>query len=407
MTIKYYHSLLLLMCLMVCGCSGQLYNSVTISKKANNIECGNSVEPYQKKLIEIAYNTAMAIPVDPFAKVRSANLEKIVDECLALGLIDEALGYTDDIPDWRKGNCFGKAAVYYAKKSDVDRAGDYITLAQGYYDDNQQWRNDQINVKLAEAYAWLGDYDKSQELCDTFEQESLVAEIVVVKILSGYCSFDYGVRELDKYFILEKYLPVMDSLSAYLKLYDKYYDQADRRELIENKVKSGFKTIAHIYRYMFLKELSEVALAHGDRDKAQSFISEMVDIVDGVKWRLEDEISLRARLVSLNYRSGNVQNADEKLLQIKQKLDSDLDSIIDIYRAGPERFIAEAYSVTGNKKQALVEYGWALELGMVNLNLRPRAESLVQTCCDMAVNGIEPDASMWNNIGKIYKDMCK
>ena len=64
------------------------------------------------------------------------------------------------------------------------------------------------------------------------------------------------------------------------------------------------------------------------------------------------------------------------------------EQIVDIYRAGALRAIAEAYQAMGDPPARSTSTARAVEEGVANPNSRPRAEDLVATCLSMAR---EPD----------------
>ena len=77
------------------------------------------------------------------------------------------------------------------------------------------------------------------------------------------------------------------------------------------------------------------------------------------------------------------------------------EEIVDIYRAGALRTIAETYQAMGETAAASKTYKQAIEAGIENPNSRPRAEDLSATLCSMAVHGVEPDAGLWTRITDI------
>ena len=81
------------------------------------------------------------------------------------------------------------------------------------------------------------------------------------------------------------------------------------------------------------------------------------------------------------------------------------EQIVDIYRAGVLRDLAEAESVMGDAASALALYAQAVEEGVHNINSRPRAEDLSATCRSMAVHGVAPDPELRERMAAIFEGL--
>jgi hypothetical protein len=77
------------------------------------------------------------------------------------------------------------------------------------------------------------------------------------------------------------------------------------------------------------------------------------------------------------------------------------DRIQNFTRATVLRAIAEAQVAMGDPVSALSTYRRAVTEGAVNPNARPRAEDLAATCCSMAVQGVQPDEGLGQEIARI------
>ncbi len=136
------------------------------------------------------------------------------------------------------------------------------------------------------------------------------------------------------------------------------------------------------------------ALDHKDQAKALELVTKAQQLVDGAKWTAESGIPLRARLAGFRHRAGDSERARSDLDNALALYEAQRGEIVDIYRAGVLRPLAESYQLMGDGAAALKLYKRALEEGSLNPNSRPRAEDLSATCCSMAICAVEPDAEL-------------
>ncbi|HKC52932.1 MAG TPA: hypothetical protein VKF60_19250, partial [Myxococcota bacterium] len=124
-------------------------------------------------------------------------------------------------------------------------------------------------------------------------------------------------------------------------------------------------------------------------------------IVDSDPWLPENLIPLEARLGALRYRAGAREKGKGEVDGALAQFDAQRATIVDIYRAGALRPIAEAYQALGDRERALAVYERVVEEGLGNPNSRPRAEDLVATCLSLAKNGVELDEELAARLEKV------
>jgi tetratricopeptide (TPR) repeat protein len=110
-------------------------------------------------------------------------------------------------------------------------------------------------------------------------------------------------------------------------------------------------------------------------------------------------------LAGLLFRAGEKNKAQTRAAEALALFDGSRDKIVNIYRAGALRSLAEAYAAMGDGSAALKVYKKAVEEGVVNPNSRPRAMDLSETCCSMALHEIEPDTELWDRITTIFENL--
>jgi tetratricopeptide (TPR) repeat protein len=196
-----------------------------------------------------------------------------------------------------------------------------------------------------------------------------------------------------------------NALDAYAELFDRFYDNAERRSQVEEKIKTSLGNLPVLFRIELLMELAGSALDHVDQSKALERINEAQVIMDNYQWPPRFGLPLKARLAVLRFRAGNTQKARTDADAALALFDTVRDKMVDIDRAGAIRPLAEAYQSMGNAAAALAVYRRAVEEGVKNPNSRPHAEDLSATCRSMALHGVEPDANLWARIRQIREGL--
>src|SRR5262249_52432360 len=108
-----------------------------------------------------------------------------------------------------------------------------------------------------------------------------------------------------------------------------------------------------------------------------------------------------ANLAELRYRAGDEKNARGEADRALLFFDTARVQIVNIWRAGALRAVAEAYRTMGDKAATLKVYKRAVEEGVGNPNSRPRAEDLGERSCSMALQGVEPDEDLRGRLHQV------
>ena len=218
-------------------------------------------------------------------------------------------------------------------------------------------------------------------------------------------SFEEQAKTLDGYIATGNFDLVNNSLQAYAQLFNQFYQDLDRRSLIEEKIKASWGNIPITIRIDLLMQCARFSLSHQDQIKAIELINEAETMMDTLTWQPRFEIPIRARLAALRFRAGDTVQARTELQDALAQFNRQRDSMVNIYRAGVLRPLAEAYQAIGDTDAALAVYKQAIEAGVDNPNSRPRAEDLSATCCSLAVHAMEPDTELWDRVHEIYNGL--
>ncbi len=356
---------------------------------------------YQSELLEHAFETATAIPVKPHIKDRARAQEKVVEVSLELDQPLRAQYLIERIDNWRRGSGYCDLALYCARRGYPDETQQYLNLAVQISEFAEDWRQDQIKVKIANTYVWLGQNIQTDQF-ETGVVDSESGEVAGAKaLIAGEDHFDEQMNALDAFIAPGNFDIVENALKACANLFNRFYDDAGRRFLAEEKMKTSWDKLPIFKRVKLLTELAGFAMDHADQAKALELVNEAQLFMDNAQWRPEHRIPLISELAKLRFRAGDRQRARADADALLALFDSQRDKIVNIYRAGTLRPLAEAFQSMNDTAAALAVYKRTVEEGVENPNSRPRAEDLSATCCSLALHGVEPDAELWTRIRQI------
>jgi tetratricopeptide (TPR) repeat protein len=361
-----------------------------------------SLEPYRCELLDLAFGAASAIPASPHIKDRSLTQENVVTACLTLGQPQRALRYIEQIDNWRRGAAYADLAFYCAQhgamKKDVER---YLDKAAEAAKEAEDWRRDRINVKIAGTLAYLGQTGQADQLTVGVAPAETGKVTAVRAMISDDEAFDAQMRRIDELIASGQFDIVKNALEASVRLFDRFYTDQTQRGRVEEKIKTTWKPMPISIRIDLLMEMTISALDHADQAKALALVNEAQALVDAYTWPLEHRIPMTAKLIALRFRAGDEQRARSDADDLRRLFDTEGKKIVNIYRAGALRPLAETYQVMGETAVTLAVYKQAVEAGVENPNSRPRAEDLAATCCSLAVHAVEPDAELMARIREI------
>lgn len=371
---------------------------------------------FQNELLDLAFEAASAIPVYPHIKDRSKAQYTVVEAALKLDQPQRALGYIERIDNWRRGAGYADLAMYYAQHQLRDKVQKYLDLANAISEDGvplaktsenvpQEWRRDHIRVKIAQTYAWLGMTQQAQAFEAGAEESEIGKVAAVVAGVDTQTPLDQQVEKLDGLVAQGKMEIAQNAIEGFNQLYENHYQDADKRGLIEEKIKTSWNGLPIIFRVRTLHRLADIALQNSDSDTAIRLVSQAQEIIDAHRWDLEYLIPLQAESIGLRYRAGLKELSRADAAALLERFDAQKGEIVDIFRAGALIPLAEAFELMGDTPAAMTVYKKAVEEGTINPNSRPRAEDLSAIAASMAVSAVEPDAELWARIRQIHKGL--
>lgn len=390
--------------------------SIVRSPQSSAVTLADSPLAAQRaELLQLAFDAASALPSMPHAKNRARLQEDVVDACLELDQPLRARGYIERIEGWRRGSGYADLALWCARKGATDDAQRSITLAREIADqalreseeigDGQSWRHDRIKGRIAAVLALLGrkeDAHKINQGIDAVDAAPLHAVEAAATDAEG---FDSQLGRLASPLASGNLDEVKLALGGMTRLYDRFYDDAKRRDIVEQRLREMWGNVPLLLRFEVGHELATHALAHGDKAKALELATELRALADAPQAGFDTRVPLRARSAALLARAGDAEAARKQVDAALAEFDAQRARLADIDRADVLRVLAEAYAAVGARDQALATYLRAADAGVENPNSRPRAEDLVATCCSLAKLDLEPTPELFARLSTIRKDL--
>ncbi|MDQ1273554.1 MAG: hypothetical protein QG591_2184, partial [Planctomycetota bacterium] len=195
---------------------------------------------YQNKLLDVAFEAASAIPIQPHIKDRSRAQGKVVETSLELDQPLRALRYIEKIDNWRRGTGYGALAFFYARHGYANETQQYSDLALQFSESAEDWHKDHIRMKIANAYALLGETQQAdQYVKDLADVESLKVAKVTAMIANDD-HFNEQMKALDALLVSSNFDIVENALKVCTNLFNRFYDNTERRSFVEEKIKTSW-----------------------------------------------------------------------------------------------------------------------------------------------------------------------
>lgn len=370
---------------------------VNAAQAAAHVPSESQSAPWREELVDRAWRAATAMPLVPHVKNRSRAQESVVEACLALGLEAKAEKLAFEIVNWRSAAALSSLALHHARGG---RAGEArrvamateALIAKNSGETAQEWQDERVRARLVATYVWIGDKDDAARLAPGIGESEAGAVQSAVAAKSSPEDADARFAAIDKAVGTGGFENVRNALTACAELYERCWDDSERRERAERTIRDGWTLLPLRVRIELLEKLAKTRLDRGA--EALELVAEIRGLVEGAQWLPEDRAPLGAQVALLRYRAGERQEARRELDAVHAQYTQDRSTIVDIYRAGALRPVAEVYAAMGDLDEARRVFARALEEGTLNPNSRPRADDLVATCLAMAKAGVEPDATL-------------
>jgi hypothetical protein len=362
--------------------------------------------PFQSELLDLAFDAASSLPLDPHVKNRSRAQDEVVTASLALDQPRRALDQAGSIANWRRGSACADVALYLIRRGETASAEWPMQLAQRVADmpvdpNDQEWRRDRVRAKLAAAYILLRQEDRVAGLEAELEPSEAARLVEARAAVGGPDVVDAQIAALDEAVTAGTFELVRHTMDACVQLVDRHYDDGETRARLEQAVRDTWAKVPRTVSVDLQFRLAEAALDHDDRASARRWIADAEQLIDSSNVLLEDQVQVAARLAVLLGRAGDGTRARERADAAFAAYMAGTETIADMFRAGALRPLAEAYHALGDRDAALSVYKLAVEEGALNPNARPRAMDLSATCLSLAQSACEPDAELRERLAEM------
>jgi tetratricopeptide (TPR) repeat protein len=382
---------------------------VEVGKAAKTVSTSLVDQPladYQQQLLDVAFRAASAMPLKIHIKNRSRAQEKVIGACLKMDQPRRALEYIQDVKNWRKGVGYADLAYYCVQHElGVEEVPGFLEQAELISTVAEGWRSGAIRIKIARTHSWMGQPEEAKKFQTGVE---VVDASKMHRERAMQCTPEEAKQQLDvlrEVVKSEHFEVTCNGLMSYTELFDRFYETPAIREQAEKDIRDSWSKVTVAVRIQLLTKMAEGAIAHEDRPQAMVYVGEIQEIIDHDQSSHRFHIPFVAAQAELRYRAGDRERARADLDAAYQLVLDEMDKIINIDRAGILRSIAQAYQNMGSTPVALEVYREAIEQGVVNINSRPRATDLSETCCSMAIHGVQPDAALWARIHQIHDEL--
>ncbi len=387
-----------------CGCEQQAKDQAGAAPRSFEEA---PLSAFQSELLDLAFDTASAIWINPHVKNRARAQQEVVETCLELGQPKRALGYIEQIPNWRRGLAYADLACWMAGNGyGADQVQPYLDLAARHgKDPDQEWRWDRVRVRIAEACVRLGQMEEASRYAARVEPSEAGKVAGALAGSADRGSFEEHMTGLSALLASEHFDIRRNALMAATRLYDRFYDNAVERRQVDEIVRASWGPMPLGIRIDLLLAMAGSAVAHADQATALTLVNDAQAIMEGTRWPLEYYVPLVADVATARFRAGDEAKALADARAALARFDAEKNEIIDMFRAQALRPLAEAFQAMGDAAGALEVYRRAVEEGVANPSLRTRAEDLAATCASMASAAVEPDSDLWARMQKIRESL--
>jgi len=385
-------------------------SAAAVASSATEVEAG-LLAPFQRELLDLAFDSASAIPLAPHLKSRSRSQDLVIAACLELNQPQLALDWIPRINNWRRGIAYADVAFHQARCGQAEDARRSLQLASAMLagpfgaseGEGQDWQRDKLRARIAETCLALGDEAEALRVGAGVVDTALVGLAAEWAAPVTAASLDGCMSTLDTAFQSGDPVRGRGALAACVRIYGQVFADAVLRERVEAGARSGQEKQPLSVQMDTLQGLAEAALAHADRSTAVRFLDEAQALLAGGTAAADQRIDRQARLAELRGRAGDETGARTLLDASLALFDAESEAIPGTERADVLRPLAETMHALGDVEASLTLYRRVLKAGAANPNARPRAEDLAATCCSLARTGLEPDAAMHTYIVKLRK----
>jgi len=355
-----------------------------------------SIADYQSRLLDLAMDTATAIPTHPHIKDRSLAQMKVVDAAIQLDQPNRALGYADQILNWRQGSAYASLAMHMHQNDHKNLAETYLDQAETLAQHAENWRKDRVIRQVAVVRTWMGEDAKADWLERSLQAHEKGMVEAARASQGNRDHFDRQLTSANTMMRSGDFDLMRNATHIYLGLYESFYNDTELRERTANEMKANWGTMVMTVKLDVYSRMAEIAIEKEDQANALAIANETSDLIYQFQWPMRNGVPVKSRVETIRFMAGDEEKALAKLDEIRTEFEAAPGGgMFDIYLAETYTSLAEAYLKVGKSDDALELYRKAVESGDINPNSRPKAEDLSATAISMATYEVEPDEQLW------------
>lgn len=351
-------------------------------------------------LLRIAFDASSKMPLNPHLKNRARGQEQAVLAAIELGQLGLALELAEQIGNWRRGTSLADLAMAEVNRNPEAKVEWLLQRAAQVADEpaaeavDQDWRRDRIRSKIAAVYLRIGEEQRAQSFAlGVSPSETFHFELVRAGQLSAE-EFDQQLDAVPDLMGAASFEQARSILGNLALLHGSFYADAERRLRAQAAIEENWISVPMLVRIELVIQMAEAAVEHEDTEGAMALLDQAKELIHGFEWTPDVFIQLYARTALVRAHAGARTQAQDELDAAMSLYDTERSKIVDIYRAGVLRPVAEAYVAAGLLEPAERTYSRALEESHVNPNSRPRALDLTANCASMALCGFAPGEAL-------------
>lgn len=372
---------------------------------------------WQRNLLQIAYDAASRFPLVPHGKNRGRAQEVVVAACFQLDQPELAKGFGEGIVDWRRGVALADYAWYQAQHGVREGLEPVLAAAAKVVADErddpnaQQWRRDLVALKIARAWQALGDAERAAKASAGIDpasanavDEQWASTVVARADAIPAERAGHELAEIDASFATMSLGQQASAAALLVRLHERFFADAELRAAIEKRPAVLWDKLMPTLRLDVLGKLLRTNVAQGQTARAAELLAIVRSVVEGHRWREEDELPQRAQLVELTALLDRDRAKADATLALARYHEV-RERIVNIYRARALRPLMLALHRLGDTAGAADLLALVLEEGMENPNSRPRCDDLVDTCVALATRSFEPPPAQLARIREIAQGL--
>jgi tetratricopeptide (TPR) repeat protein len=336
--------------------------------------------------LEYAWRFASAIHADP--KDRAKAQQVVVHDTAALGALDEALAWADQMEGWRQGLAWTDLAEQLARAGRKEEAEALLERAIQLAESISGWQALRIEAHVAEVLASMGQLERSSRISRELAagDPRQYAARSIAAVAAGHAArgeIDEATEMLRGLDVETDLHPTWWRTLGWLNVAGELDASPAERRAALLAARHSAEGVPGWKRAQALVLIAERFRQTGERELANEALEEAGEVLGGSGLALPLGVPLTASVAREWARIGRKERARQLLARAEEAVPGSL--LIERPLLYAE--VASGYAVLGETRKARRLYDGALEAATSLVNARPRALAVVAICQVLGRNG--------------------